>query len=122
MGKELWRWRDLLVLSPSLLRQARQLALARVNKTELDKAVLLPRDWSLVTRNSQVVIELPESVAHRFRRVYGFVSGATLTESSGTGSPLQFTVVLKLPFYFSGSVARAEENHEWDVELTWGIK
>ena len=103
---------------PSLIRQARDLALARVNKTEFGRAVLVPEGWTLLNRDIQVVLELPPSAtpvsAGCTDSCLGRCYRALLEQQ-----PLQFTIVLKLPFYFSGSVSSDEANHEWDVELIW---
>ena len=99
----------------------RDVALARSQKTELDKAALIPHGRELAKRENQIAPEI--TAAPRFRRVYGFISGAALASSSGTGRPLQFAVVLRLPCYVSGSVSRSRENRErgaiWAYGRTW---
>ena len=102
---------------PSILRQGQALARARVDKTELGLSVLIPETWSLRTSGTQVLLELPKADTPRFRRVYGFVAGGHVSSSGGTVSPAQLSVVLKLPFYFSGPVSSAEKNGEWGVVL-----
>ena len=66
-----------------------------------------------------MLLELPKSETPRLRRVYGFVAGATLSSSGGAHSPLQFSIVLEIPFYFPGPAARAQDNHKWGVSWVY---
>lgn len=88
------------IQDPSLLGQARALAVARHNRTNIEKAIVLPADWSLDYRDGQVLLTVPERCANHYRRVYGFVGACNDTDSRGTATPLQFHIVLKLPFFF----------------------
>ena len=50
--------------SPSLLRQARSLELARVNKTNQGEAVQAPKGWHFVTKGKRILLRPPPQRAH----------------------------------------------------------
>ena len=94
-------------------------AIKRVQKTgHLGEAVSAPAEWDFAQQGNSILLRVPAAQSARFRRVYGMVVSVNHESSFGTISPLMFTCVLKLPFYFSGCALSAETVDEWDLDHT----
>ena len=105
---------------PSLVSQAKVLALARAHETCFGRAIIVPDGWELRQRKTQVMIELPKTATPQFRRVFGFVGACTEdNKSRGPNMGFMFSIVLKLPFFFACSQSACEENGEFHCSRVW---
>ena len=106
--------------TPSLVEQAQKLAAARACNQTINRAVVTPEGLGLYFRNRQMMTELPATAAPQYRRVYGFVGGfAEESKSRWPDLGLLFTIVLKIPFFFSDSTSSCESSGEFHFSHVW---
>ena len=106
--------------TPSLVAQAKALAVARAFKKNINYAVVVPEHWELFFRKNQVMLELPDFATNQYRRIYGFVGGCVEdVKSRGPDLGLMFNVVLKMPFFFSKGSGPAEDSGEFHCSHVW---
>ena len=84
---------------------------ARDNKLNPSCKVPIPAGWDFDLVNKSLLIEPDYEAYSRFKKAFGYVANIRDTSSDDTDSPLQLTIVLKLPFKYGKKAC--EKYHSW---------
>ena len=84
---------------------------ARDNKLNPSCKVPIPAGWDFDLVNKSLLIEPDYEAYSRFKKAFGYVANIHDTFSDDTASPVQLTIVLKLPFKYGTKAC--EKYHSW---------